>query len=99
LGGQQDRAGDQECGFLAVGCLDRQVGGAAQHHQGERAVRRIRDDQQVSASVTAADGHYVLAFVFPSWPVELGWSLQRWPVDVDGADVSEHGSQDRNKVG
>lgn len=75
LGGPHDGAGGQECGFAAVGCIDGQVGGAAQHHQRKPAVGRIRNDQQVSGSILAVDAHYVLAFVFPSLPVELGWSL------------------------
>jgi hypothetical protein len=41
----------------------------------------------------------VLAFVFPSRPVEIGWSLERRPVDVDGSDVSEQGAQDSDKIG
>jgi hypothetical protein len=37
-GDPQDRSGGQQCGFVAVGGFDEQVGGAAQHHQGEPAV-------------------------------------------------------------
>ena len=99
LGGPQDRTSGQKCGFVAVGGVDGQIGCAAQHHQSEPAVGRVRDDQQVGTSIGAVDSHHVLGLVFPSWPVEVGWSLQRWPVDVDGGDVAEQGGQGRNKVG
>src|SRR5262249_43773909 len=99
LRGTQDRARGHKSGFAPVGDINWQVCGAAQHHQGEPAVGRVPDDQQVGAGILAANSHYVLAFAFPSWPVEVGWSLQWRPIDVDGGDPSEQGSQDRDKAG
>jgi len=97
--GLQDRAGGQECGLVAVGRRDRQAGGAAQHHQGQAAVRRVGDDQQVDPGIAADDGHHVLGFVFPAGPVEVRWPLQRRPVDVDRFDVPHQGCQRSDQVG
>ena len=43
----KDRTRGHESRLLAVSSLNGQVCGAAQHHQSQRAVGRVRDDQQV----------------------------------------------------
>ena len=95
----QDRTGHQKCRLVAVGGHDRHAGGAAQHHQREAAVGRVRDDQQVDPCILAVDGHHMLGLVFPPRPIEVRRPLQWWPIDVDGGDLSQQWRQSRDEVG
>ena len=99
LGDPQDRARGRKGVLVAVSSINGEVGGAAHHHQCQRAVRRVPNDEQVGGTVCANERHHVLAFVFPPRPVEVGWPLERLPVDVDSGDLAEQRSQDGDEVG
>src|SRR5271166_445793 len=97
--GDQDRPGSLEWRGRAGGRIDRHVCGTTQHHPGKSAVGGIRDDQEIGASLAAVDGHHVLVFVLPALPVQIGRSLQWWPVDRDVENLTESGTKNHNEIG
>lgn len=76
-----------------------QACGLAQHHHRECGTGPVGNDQKGRPPIAAANRHNVWAYPLPPVPIQVVLALQRWPVDVYFADLTQSGVQDKDQPG